>query len=152
MFLTKSQNSNGIISVKDDFATLISVIGVGYIFKFSYNVEVLKALQNKCTIVRICVKRKDEDIRTLVHPKNIVALTNRGLAKGLAKNIAGGLEDLDLAIKIKFDYSPAYINRALVKYMSKDRKGGCKDLKKADGLNNAKAYELIQKYCKEEQQ
>jgi len=71
------------------------------------------------------------------------------LAKGQSRNVAGGLEDLDLAIKIKFDYSPAYINRALVRYINKDRKGGCADLRKADGLNNAKAYELLQKYCSE---
>ncbi len=93
---------------------------------------------------------RDFDEVLKIEPKNFIALTNRGLAKGMQKNITGGLEDLDLAIKIKYDYSPAYINRALVKYMNKDKKGGCADLKKADGLNNAKAYELLQKYCKSE--
>ena len=93
---------------------------------------------------------RDFDDAIKIEPKNFIALANRGLAKGQMKNFAGGIEDLDLAIKIKFDYSPAYINRALVKYMSKDKKGACADLHKADGLNNAKAYELLEKYCKSE--
>jgi tetratricopeptide (TPR) repeat protein len=65
------------------------------------------------------------------------------------KNFAGALEDLDLAIKLKFDYSPAYINRASIKFASGDKKGACKDLEKAEGLNNEKAFNLIEKYCKE---
>ncbi len=93
---------------------------------------------------------KDFDAVIKVEPKNFIALTNRGLAKGQMRNFNEGLEDLDLAIKIKFDYSPAYINRAVVKYMNKDKKGACADLHKADGLNNAKAYELLEKYCKSE--
>lgn len=93
---------------------------------------------------------KDFDAVLKVEPKNFIALTNRGLAKGQMRNFNDGLADLDLAIKIKFDYSPAYINRAVVKYMNKDKKGACADLHKADGLNNAKAYELIEKYCKSE--
>jgi hypothetical protein len=74
---------------------------------------------------------------------------NRGTAKGAMKNYTGALEDLDLAIKLKIDYSSAYINRALVKYVTGDKKGGCKDLEKADALNNEKAYGLLEQYCKE---
>jgi len=93
------------------------------------------------------VRDYDEVIKQ--DPKNFIALTNRGTAKGAMKNFAGALEDLDLAIKIKFDYSPAYINRASIKFASGDKKGACKDLEKADGLNNEKAFNLIEKYCKE---
>ena len=75
---------------------------------------------------------------------------NRGMAKGGMKKFKEGILDLDMAIQLKFDYSTAYINRAAVKFASGDRKGACKDLERADGLNNEKAYELIQKYCKSE--
>ena len=74
---------------------------------------------------------------------------NRGTAKGAMKNYTGALEDLDLAIKLKFDYSSAYVNRALVKYASHDKKGACKDLEKADALNNEKASSLLEQYCGE---
>ena len=55
-----------------------------------------------------------------------------------------------MAIHLKFDYSTAYINRAAVKFASGDKTGACKDLTHADGLNNEKAYDLLQKYCKDE--
>lgn len=78
-----------------------------------------------------------------------LAYMNRGTAQGAQKNYKSALEDLDMAIKLKFDYSSAYINRALVKYVSGDKKGGCKDLEKADGLNNEKAPGLLEQYCKD---
>lgn len=96
------------------------------------------------------VKDFDEVIK--LDPKNVVAYTNRGIAKGAMKNFGGALEDLDMAIKLKFDYSSAYLNRAAVKLASGDKKGACKDLEKADGLNNEKAYDLLQKYCSEGRQ
>ncbi len=58
------------------------------------------------------------------------------------------LQDLDYAIKLKFDYASAYVNRAAVKYAIKDRRGACKDLEKADALGDQMAYPLIQEYCK----
>lgn len=89
----------------------------------------------------------DEVIR--LDPKNYIAYMNRGTAHGGLKKFNEAMRDLDMAITIKFDYSPSYINRASIKFATGDKKGACKDLEKADGLNNEKAYPLIQKYCNE---
>ncbi len=72
---------------------------------------------------------------------------NRGIAKGSMKKFDDALKDLNMAITLRFNYSAAYINRAAVKMASGDKKGACKDLQKADGLNDEKAYPLIQRYC-----
>jgi tetratricopeptide (TPR) repeat protein len=93
---------------------------------------------------------RDFDDALKIDPKNVIALMNRGTAKGAMKNYTGALEDLDACIKIKFDYSTAYVNRALVKYANHDKKGACKDLQQADALNNEKAADLLDKYCKDE--
>jgi hypothetical protein len=59
------------------------------------------------------------------------------------------LKDLDTAIKLKFDYSTAYVNRAAIKMASKDKRGACDDLAKADGLGNELAVQMIERYCKQ---
>jgi tetratricopeptide (TPR) repeat protein len=79
--------------------------------------------------------------------KNYVAYMNRGLAKAGLKQFKDAIIDMDMAAKIKFDFSPIYINRALVKFQMRDKDGACNDLKKADGLNNAKAEPLLREYC-----
>ena len=79
--------------------------------------------------------------------KNHVAYMNRGLANaGLGKN-KEALADLDMAAKLKFDFSPIYINRALVKFKMRDKEGACADLRKAQSLNNSKADALLNEYC-----
>jgi len=79
--------------------------------------------------------------------KNHVAYMNRGLAyAGLGKN-KEALADMDMAAKLKFDFSPIYINRALVKFKMRDKDGACSDLRKAQSLNNAKADALLNEYC-----
>ena len=79
--------------------------------------------------------------------KNHVAYMNRGLANaGLGKN-KEALADLDMAAKLKFDFSPIYINRALVKFKMRDKDGACSDLRKAQSLNNSKADALLTEYC-----
>lgn len=79
--------------------------------------------------------------------KNHVAYMNRGLANaGLGKN-KEALADLDMAAKLKFDFSPIYINRALVKFKMRDKEGACSDLRKAQSLNNSKADALLSEYC-----
>lgn len=79
--------------------------------------------------------------------KNHVAYMNRGLAKAGLGKYKEALEDMDMAAKLKFDFSPIYINRALVKFKMRDKEGACSDLAKAQSLNNAKADVLLHEYC-----
>ena len=53
-----------------------------------------------------------------INKKSFVAYNFRGTAKGGLKQYVEGLKDLDMALKLKFDYHPAYVNRAAIKMAS----------------------------------
>ncbi len=83
----------------------------------------------------------------VLDPKNPMAYNFRGTAKGGMKDYKGAIEDLDKAIKMRQNYSQAYINRAAIKFASGDKPGSCADLVAADGLGNSMANDLIEQYC-----
>jgi tetratricopeptide (TPR) repeat protein len=90
----------------------------------------------------------DCDAAIQLNPKNCVSWCFRGFAKGANKQFIEGIKDLDQSIKLKFDYSVAYVNRASLKRANGDKRGACEDLQKADSLGNELAPGLYEQYCK----
>ncbi len=88
----------------------------------------------------------DEAIKK--NAKNPVSFCYRAIAKSENKAFQEALKDYEIALKLKFDYADAYYNRAATKMAIKDKHGACDDLNKADGLGNASAAQIIERFCK----
>jgi hypothetical protein len=54
-----------------------------------------------------------------------------------------------MSIKLKLDFSSAYVNRASIKYAMNQKKAACDDLYKADQLGSNIAFKYIESYCKD---
>ena len=67
--------------------------------------------------------------------------------KDKIEDFKGALEDYNIAIELKPNYSDAYHNRGIVKLELGDKNGACLDWSKAGELGQSKSYEMIKKYC-----
>jgi tetratricopeptide (TPR) repeat protein len=80
------------------------------------------------------------------------AFAYRGMAKYHLKDYKGAIEDFDAALKIIPDYGEVYDLRGVAKAELGDKVGACEDWNKAFELGFNKAYELIEKYCLDDDQ
>ena len=78
------------------------------------------------------------------------AYAYRGMAKYHLKDYKSAMDDFDKAIKILPDYGEVYDLRGVCKGELGDKVGACEDWNKAFELGFNKAYELIEKFCMEE--
>ena len=82
--------------------------------------------------------------------ENGEAYAYRGMTKYHLKDLDGAMEDYNHALKLIPDYGEVYDLRGIVKGEKGDSLGACEDWNKAFDLGFNKAYELIEKYCNEE--
>ena len=80
------------------------------------------------------------------------AFAYRGMAKYHLKDYKGAIEDFDAALKIIPDYGEVYDLRGISKAELGDKVGACEDWNKAFELGFNNAYELIEKYCVDDDQ
>lgn len=78
------------------------------------------------------------------------AYAYRGMAKYHLKDYKGAVEDFDLALNLIPDYGEVYDLRGVAKAELGNKAGACEDWNKAFELGFNKAYELIEKYCLDE--
>lgn len=79
------------------------------------------------------------------------AWASRGMVKYQLKNYISAVEDYNEALKLIPDYAEVYDLRGLAKFELADKTGACEDWNKSFDLGFNKAYDLIEKYCLEEQ-
>ncbi|MFA4851708.1 MAG: tetratricopeptide repeat protein [Bacteroidales bacterium] len=85
-----------------------------------------------------------------IDPENGQAYAYRGMAEYHLKDFKGALEDFDSALKIIPDYGEVYDLRGIVKNEMGDKIGACEDWNKSYELGFSGAFELIDKFCNEE--
>lgn len=78
------------------------------------------------------------------------AFAYRGLAKYHLKDYKGAVIDYDAALKLIPDYGEVYDQRGLAKAELGDKIGACEDWNQAFALGFNDAYNLIEKFCLEE--
>jgi S1-C subfamily serine protease len=84
----------------------------------------------------------------MINPNYAGVYYDRGTAKGYLEDYRGAIQDYNKAIEFNPTDSKAYNNRAASKFLLGDKAGACMDWSKAGELGNAKAYDLIKKFCK----
>lgn len=82
--------------------------------------------------------------------ENGEAYAYRGMTKYHLKELDGAMEDYNQALKLIPDYGEVYDLRGIVKGEKGDSLGACEDWNKAFDLGFNKAYDLIEKYCRED--
>jgi tetratricopeptide (TPR) repeat protein len=85
-----------------------------------------------------------------IDSENGQAYAYRGMAEFNLKDFKGALKDFDFAIKIIPDYGEVYDMRGIVKNEMGDKIGACEDWNKSYNLGYNKAFELIDKFCNED--
>jgi len=85
-----------------------------------------------------------------IDPENGQAYAYRGMAEYHLKDFKGALGNFNSALKIIPDYGEVYDLRGIVKNEMGDKIGACEDWNKSYELGYNKAFELIDKFCNEE--
>ena len=83
--------------------------------------------------------------------ENGEAYAYRGMAKYQLNDFKGALADYDKAISLIPDYGEVYDLRGIVKSELGDKVGACEDWNKSFELGFNKSYDLIVKYCIDEE-
>lgn len=73
---------------------------------------------------------------------------NRGTCYYKSDSLDSAISDYDSSIKIKPDYSAAFLNRGICFYKKGNSMAACANWTKAAELGSAPAKEYIEKYCK----
>jgi len=78
------------------------------------------------------------------------AYSFRGMSKYHLKDLKGAINDYDTAVNLIPNFGEVYDMRGVAKAELGDKVGACEDWNKAFEMGFNKAFDLIDKYCKEE--
>lgn len=78
------------------------------------------------------------------------AYSFRGMTKYHLKDLKGAINDYDKAVNLIPGFGEVYDLRGVAKAELGDKVGACQDWNKAYEMGFNKAFDLIEKYCKEE--
>jgi len=78
------------------------------------------------------------------------AYAYRGMTKYQLKDLKGAIADYNTAIRLIPNYGEVYDLRGIIKGELGDKAGACEDWNKAFEMGFNKAYDLIKRYCIEE--
>jgi tetratricopeptide (TPR) repeat protein len=79
------------------------------------------------------------------------AYAYRGMTKYYLTDLKGAMSDYNVAIRLIPNYGEVYDLRGIIKGDLGDKAGACEDWNKSFELGYNKAYELIEKYCIDEE-
>jgi len=102
-------------------------------------------------------KKKFQDALTVLNKAieldadNGEAYAFRGMAKYQLNDFKGALADYDKAVSLIPDFGEVYDLRGIVKSELGDKVGACEDWNKSFDLGFNKSYDLIVKYCIDEE-
>jgi tetratricopeptide (TPR) repeat protein len=91
---------------------------------------------------------KDYNMAIEVYPQSAEAFFFRGFAKYELKDNPGAIQDYTQAIKLNPTYAVAYLHRGITNLALGVHKAGCRDIRKAGELGDARADDILNKFCK----
>jgi tetratricopeptide (TPR) repeat protein len=135
--------------------TLLTSLIIFLVVSVSYSQETAQDLYKKGSNAEYLKKYKEAaDIYTQVIALDSTfgeAWASRGMVKYQLKNYISAVDDYNEALKLIPDYAEVYDLRGLAKYELTDKTGACEDWNKSFDLGFNKAYDLIEKYCLDDQ-